>query len=309
MTQRTYCYKRRLVLTSTLGLAALSQAPFAKTAPVIRIGVLKATVVLRLMQDRGTLENAGVRVQWLAFDAGPSLMQGMADNLIDFGIVGEGPSIVSQADGLDFVYVGYETSNPELIGLLVQKFSRINRIEDLKGKKIAVLKSSNAHWLILSLLKKAGLKYSDVELAYMLPDQAFTEFKRGSVDAWAIWEPNLSYAKSILGARQVDVSNVKNYYLLVARRAFFLKEKALIHQLIDLLNIDGQWMKQYPQEAAAKMMRYISLPKEVIEKQIALTVPIYKGMDAKAINNQQEIADAFWEAKLIAKKIQIKDAL
>ena len=311
MTPLTGFDKRRFLLRASAGLAALAGTGVLPRAladdAVIRIGVLKASITLRLMQDRGTLEKAGIKVQWTPYDSGPPLMTAMENNLIDFGSVGEGPPVISQSNGADFVYVGYEVSNPDLVGLLVQKFSRINRVADLKGKKIAVLMGSNAHWLILALLKQAGLRYSDIELVYLSPDDAFVEFKRGAVDAWAIWDPKLGSARAILGARLLAPSNVKNYYPLVARRKFFLKQGPLVHQIIDLLNLEGQWMKHNVNDAAARMMHYAGLSEQMLKKQIALSVPVYKHMDATAISNQQEIADAFWESKAIPRRVQAKD--
>ena len=44
------------------------------------------------------------------------------------------------------------------------------------------------HYLLVRVLDKAGLKYTDV-LVFLPPADRRAAFEKGPVDAWVIWEP------------------------------------------------------------------------------------------------------------------------
>ncbi len=69
------------------------------------------------------------------------------------------------------------------------KDSKLNTVADLKGKKVALNKGSNVHYLLVKALEKAGVKYSEIEPVFLAPADARAAFERGAVDAWVIWDP------------------------------------------------------------------------------------------------------------------------
>ncbi len=76
----------------------------------------------------------------------------------------------------------------------------IKSIEALRDAKVATTRNTPTHYFLLSLLKKSNLKAEEIEkvkssivFATKTP-QAGEMFKRGEVDAVAIWEPHLSQA-------------------------------------------------------------------------------------------------------------------
>jgi hypothetical protein len=64
--------------------------------------------------------------------------------------VGEVPPIFALAAGANFVYIAYELPTPGAEGILVNKDSPIQKIADLKGKRVAFNKGSDIHWLLIN---------------------------------------------------------------------------------------------------------------------------------------------------------------
>src|SRR6202161_4916483 len=154
-------------------LVQVALAPFALTQNadnVLRIGYQKYGTLV-LLKARGSLEKRltplHVQVTWTEFPAGPQLLEGLNVGSIDFGIAGEAPPIFAQAAGADLVYVGNEPPASAGEAILVPRDSPIKTVAELRGKKVALNKGSNVHFLLVKLLEKAGVRYADIDTIFL----------------------------------------------------------------------------------------------------------------------------------------------
>jgi len=112
-----------------------------------------------LLKGRGGLESKlaqlGYRVEWKEFPSGPPLLEALNAGAIEFEHAGETPPIFAQAAAVPFVYAAYEPAAPRGEMILVPKGSPIKSVADLKGKKIALNKGSNVHYLLVRALENA----------------------------------------------------------------------------------------------------------------------------------------------------------
>lgn len=287
----------------------------AQSKPVLRIGYQKAASTLVLLKAHGALEKRlqaqGVEVKWTEFTAGPQLLEALNVGAVDFGYVGEAPPVFAQAAGANFVYSAYEIPTPNAEGLLVQKNAPIKTIAELKGKKIAFNKGSDVHWLVVALLKKAGLNYHDIEPVYLAPADARAAFEKGAVDAWAVWDPFQAAAEKQIGARRLasGVGVVSHHQFFLSARPYAEKNGDIIKILLDEVSQEGNWIRTNLKEAAAQLAPIQGLEPDVIELSLRRYEHIFKPIDAKVLNEQQRIADAFFELKLIPRKLHVYDAV
>lgn len=79
--------------------------------------------------------------------------------------------------------------------MVVPQESDIRQLSDLRGKRIALNKGSNVHWLLLQILEDAGLGLNDVRVVYTPPKYPLTASDYLAVDAWMMWDPLLSDAE------------------------------------------------------------------------------------------------------------------
>jgi sulfonate transport system substrate-binding protein len=281
----------------------------------LRIGYQKAANTLVLLKAHGTLEQRlrplGVQVTWLEFTAGPQLLEGLNVGSIDFGYVGEVPPIFALAAGANLVYTAYELPTPEAEGILISKQSPIATIADLKGKKVAFNKGSDVHWLVVSALQKAGLKYTDIQPVYLTPADARAAFQRGVVDAWAIWDPFFVAAQKQIDARVLtDAKGITNrYQYFLSAREYAEKKPEILAIAMEELGTVGQWVRQNYKEAATELAPIQGLEPEVIEASLRHYQHLYRPIDDTVLTDQQKIADAFFELGLIPKKISVRDAV
>jgi len=297
-------------------LVLMASAPLALTQSadrVIRIGYQKYGTLV-LLKARGSLEKRlapmHVAVKWTEFPAGPQLLEGLNVGSIDFGTVGEAPPIFAQAAGADLVYVGNEPPASAGEAILVRKDSPIQTVDGLKGKKVALNKGSNVHFLLVKLLERAGVNYNDIDTIFLTPADGRAAFERGSVDAWVIWEPFLAAAQRQTGARILADGNgvVSNHQFFLASRPYASKSAEVVAIVLEELTAVDEWAKTNLKEAAAALQPQIGLDQATLELALSRGGYGLTPVSDAVLAEQQRIADAFYDLKLIPKHINIRDA-
>ncbi|WP_394781663.1 sulfonate ABC transporter substrate-binding protein [Undibacterium sp.] len=318
--QKRQAKRHTLGLLSAATLGALGGLPLLasaqnKPAPgVLRIGYQKYGTLV-LLKTTGALDKRlsqhGIQLKWIEFPAGPQLLEGLNVGSVDFGTTGEAPPIFAQAAGADLVYVGNEPPAPEGEAIIVPKNSPLKTVADLKGKKIALNKGSNVHYLLVKVLEKAGIAYKDIEPVYLPPADARAAFERGNVDAWVIWDPFFAAAEKQLGARiLVDGKGlVSNHQFYLATRTYAQKNQEALRITFEELAKVDEWGAKSLADVTAQLSAQIGLEPSIVELAAKRFSYGVKPLTEQVIREQQNIADAFAELKLIPKKINIRDAV
>ncbi|MFJ3075147.1 MULTISPECIES: sulfonate ABC transporter substrate-binding protein [Pseudomonas] len=309
---RTVFLRRGLValFAAAVSFGAITQAQ----AESLRIGYQKYGTLV-LLKAKGTLEKRlaeqGVQVQWTEFPGGPQLLEGLNVGSIDFGVTGETPPVFAQAAGADLLYVAYEPPAPHSEAILVPKGSPIQSVKELKGKKVALNKGSNVHYLLVRALQDAGLQYSDIQPVYLPPADARAAFERGSVDAWVIWDPYQAAAEQQLQARTLRDGKglVDNHQFYLATRNYATQHPAVINTLIEEVRAVGQWSQANPQQVTDQVAPLLGLPAEITLTSVKRQGYGASPLTPEVVASQQKIADTFTALKLIPKALSIKDVI
>jgi sulfonate transport system substrate-binding protein len=294
-----------------LGLVA---APATAQDKTVRIGIQKYGKLI-LLKSRGTLEKKleplGFKVTWTEFPAGPQLLEAVNVGAIDFGNTGEAPPIFAQAAGAPLLYVAHEPPAPRGEAILVPKDSPIKTVADLKGKKVALNKGSNVHYLLVKALEKAGVKYAEIEPTFLAPADARAAFEKGAVDAWVIWDPFQAAAEAATGARTLANGDglVSNHQFYLAAKSFAANNPKIVAALLDELKEVDSWVQKDIKAAAALLSLSVGIPAPILE--VALERQSYgiKPVDAGVVAAQQDIADTFVALGLLPKAITISEVV
>jgi sulfonate transport system substrate-binding protein len=305
----------RLVATAVLSMSIALAGVGASYGQdkVVRIGFQKYGKLV-LLKSKGTLEDklkaAGYKVVWTEFPSGPPLLEALNVGAIDFGNTGEAPPIFAQAAGAPIQYVAYEPPAPKGEAILVPKDSKLTSVADLRGKKIALNKGSNVHYLLVKALEKAGVRYSEVEPVFLAPADARAAFERGAVDAWVIWDPFQAAAEAATGARTLadGAGVVSNYQFYFSSKKFVERDSGIVDLVLAELREVDDWAKGDIHAVANQLAPAIGLPVDVVE--VALKRQSYgiKPITDSVIADQQQVADTFFALGLLPKQIKISDA-
>jgi sulfonate transport system substrate-binding protein len=278
----------------------------------VRIGYQKYGKLV-LLKGRGTLEQKlkplGYSVAWSEFPSGPPLLEALNVGSVDFGIAGETPPIFAQAAGAPLVYLAYDPPAPQGEAILVPKDSTLKSVADLRGKKVALNKGSNVHYLLVRALEKAGLKYTDIQPVFLAPSDALAAFSRGSVDAWVIWDPYEAAAEASTGARILaDGSGlVSNYQFYFTSKSFLTHDAEAVDVVLAALNEADDWTKNNIDAVAEQLSPSVGLPAAVLAVSLKRESYGILPISDDVIASQQRIADTFFGLGLLPKAITVSN--
>jgi sulfonate transport system substrate-binding protein len=277
---------------------------YQKYGPLI---ILKSTGELEKR-----LQEHGVTVNWAEFQFGPPMLEALNAGSLDFAITGETPPVAAQASkGSSIVYIANEPASPQGEGIVVKADSELKTVADLKGKKVAVAKGSNAHFFLIQALAKAGLTLDDISVAYLAPADARAALERGDVAAWSIWDYFYAAAEIQLGARALTTGEgiVNNYAFYTSRRDFAEQYPALLDAMLDEVRKTDQWIKDNPAEASQKLAAHVGIDAKILEKALRRSNYGPEPLKPEVTAAQQTIADTLLAVKLLPNQIKVQDAV
>ncbi|WP_061285048.1 sigma-54-dependent Fis family transcriptional regulator [Kluyvera cryocrescens] len=270
------------------------------------LGVLKARQLLE--QSFGEL---GVNVLWSEYPAGPQLLQALANDEIDFGTTGEAPPIFAQARDNALLYVAWEPPAPRSVAMVVPNASDIRTPQQLRGKRIALNKGSNVHWLLVQILEEAGLGLNDVKVVYTPPKYPLTASDYLAADAWMMWDPVLSAAEksSTLRVLATGEGRVNNHQFYITRRQYAQQNEEIIAGIVAALVKTGKFIDRHRHEAAQLLASELGLDVGSLTCALARRSHQTREMDMQAIRAQQSIADRFYALGLLHRPVAVREAI
>jgi sulfonate transport system substrate-binding protein len=294
-------------------LAIVLSGQLASAAAVeVRVGYQKSSTLITLLKSTGSLDEKltaeGARISWHEFTSGAPLLEALNVGGIDLSAdVADTVPIFALAAGSRFAYYAQETPSPAAQAILVRADSPIRSVAQLSGKRVAVAKAAGAHYLLLAALERAGLKLGDVQPSYLTPADGRAAFERGSVDAWAVWDPYFAGAQEQIRARVlVDGSNLANYRRYYLASAEFARAHPQILRIVfEALQESGKWVKAHPQEAAAVLAPLWGLDAQTAGVANSRRSYDVRPVTAEALREQQKIANAFLGAALLPKAVNV----
>ena len=294
---------------AALPLAAVAQTP---PLPELRIGYQK-NGLLYIDKQRGLIEARfraqNVAVRWVEFTFGPPMLEALNVGSINYGAVGDTPPVFAQAANAKLVYVAAQEAAGSGSAVLVPPGSPLQRLEDLRGKRVGFARASSAHNLTVAALEKAGLRWNEITPVPLPPADARAAFERGSLDAWTIWDPFFAVAEARPGVRVLAPATA-----ISAQNSFFLagRDFAQAHpQAVAAVNEElartARWAGENRPEVARLLSEASGIGLDVWERAVARAEFAVGPMNAGVVEEQQRIADRFHRLGLIPRPVPVRD--
>jgi NitT/TauT family transport system substrate-binding protein len=287
-----------------LGLAAvlltcLSAYPKAPDAPAtVRVGFFPNITHAQALigKSDGWFQNAlgsSVKVEWTAFNAGPSAIEAIFAGAIDMAYTGPNPSISGyvKSDGQALRVVAGATSGGA--SLIVRGDSGINKPEDFHGKRIASPQQGNTQDVALRYwLSQHGMKTTDkggdVQVIPIANADQLTLFLRKQIDAaWAPepWATRLIHeagGRLFLDERSLWPDGQFVITELNVNEKFLSQHPDIVEKWVRAHVDVTEWINQHPAEAHRKI-------NDQIQKETGKALPL--DMVEEAFNRMQVTYD------------------
>lgn len=286
--------------------------PSARARVVVRFGY-QPFGLLKLLRANGRLEaellERGYQLEWKHYPSGIRLVDAFKTGQLSIGIVGEGPPIFAQASAVPIVYVAAEAPAPEGEAIVVHHDSAIRSVAGLRGKRVVLIRGSNAHYLLIRALEEAGLAYADVQAKFVFSDAARARFEHREVDAWVVGDPTLAEIQQRLPIRVLrdgrGLTTNPAYY--VASSDFATAHPDVLDAFRrELLSVQ-RWALANVEEAAGSLAHQVGMGRDAIG--VALKRSLGESLRRpEIIASQQRVADAFFRLKLIPRAVSVAEA-
>lgn len=284
----------------------------ASAATQVRFGYQRSSTLLTLLKANQTLDAPfaakGFSISWHLFD---NVIDPMNSSVIDIDPdVADAVPIFTQSAGAPLTFYARELGSPSAEAVVVRDSAAIRSVQDLQGKTVAVSRGSGSHFILAAALQRVGLSFNDIVPAYLTPSDASAAFESGRVDAWSIWDPFLALVQSKVATRTIcDATGLSSYHrYYTATNAFCAAHPDLMEILYRALADTGAWVKQHPHDAAKKLAPiWGNMPTAVIETANSRRTYQVEPVDKSQLGDQQKIADTFYDAHLIPKRIDATD--
>lgn len=260
------------------------------------------------------LDDTPYKIEYSVFQGGNLQLEAIAADHLDVALTSEIPPIFASlaSGGGNFKIIALQNANTLNQELVVPKGSAVKTVSDLKGKKIAYVKATTAHYFLVKILNGAGLSWTDVEPVELTTADGLSALLSGKVDALA------SYGNAIISARANGATTLAsakdilsgNFPIEATPAAIADPGKhAAIADFLGRINAFNEWQRSHQEEWA-------KLTAEATHQEVAQALQTIKEGEAQrptrinpvtpeAIASNQDVADTLQAVDLLKSKIDV----
>lgn len=294
------------------------------TADAAAAGIDLSGVTLRIgetgyKQQELLLQNAGLAdtpytTDFSLFQGGNLQLEALGAGALDLASASEIPPIFAAQSGgpgsLNIIAAREGSTLTQEV--VVPDGSTITDVTGLKGKKVAYVQNTTAHYFLLKALKEAGLTWSDIEAVPLSTSDGLAALLSNQVDALA------SYGNAIIAAHAkgattlVDARDILSgnfVYISVPAVIDDPAKKAAIADFFSRLQQGFNWARANPDAWAAVIAEQTKQPVEQALKTFvdgeAQRPSKFVPTSPEAIASQQDVLDTFVEAGILQSTFDI----
>jgi sulfonate transport system substrate-binding protein len=318
------CGTSQTTTSESTSAATVSAAAGGGSAAAATDGVDLSGVTLRIgetgwKQQELLLENAGLadtpyQTEFSLFQGGNLQLEALGAGAIDLASASEIPPIFAAQSGgpgsLNIVAV--REGNTLTQEVVVPEGSAIIDVAGLKGKKVAYVQNTTAHYFLYKALEDAGLSWSDIEAVPLSTSDGLAALLANQVDALA------SYGNAIISAHGngattlVDAKDILSgnfVYVSVPAVTDDAAKQAAIADLFSRQQRAFNWARANPDAWAAVVADQTKQPVEQAKKTFvdgeAQRPSRFVPTSPEAIASMQDVQDTFVKAGIIKTSFDI----
>lgn len=309
-------FSRRSIFASVLLAGLLPSVPLFAADPVKTISIDWATYnpVSMVLKQQGLLEKEfakdGITVRWVQTLGSNKALEFLNAGSIDFGSTAGSAALVARINGNPIKSI-YVYSQPEWTALVTRKDTTINKVADLKGKRVAVTRGTDPHIFLVRALLDAGLTEKDITPVLLQHPDGKTALIRGDVDAWAGLDPMMAAAEVEDGARLFYRNAAANTWgILNVREEFAKNHPEIVRRVLAVYEQARKFTLANYDEEKKVFIAVTKLPDAVVDKQLKERTKLtFNKIGAEQRDSILQAGIALQKAGVIPASVDVKKAL
>jgi NitT/TauT family transport system substrate-binding protein len=241
-----------LVISMLAFTAASCQPGSADELETLTLGLppLEQNALIYVAVKRGFFAENGLNVVIKDYDSGVTAIHGLLEKEVDLAVAAEFPVVraLMQQSPLHIIASSDKFENDYLIG---RNDLGVEKVQDLKGRRIGVTLGSINEFYLARFLQLNGIAFHEVTPVDLKPPQFVGAIASGEVDALIAWQP---YVQQII-EKQPDIvvwraqNNQSVYGLLVGRDEWLALHSTTAEQFLRALEQAEGYVLSSPEQA------------------------------------------------------------
>ena len=228
-----------------------------------------------ILKEKGWMEQEfakdGIAVRWVLSLGSNKAIEFLNARGIQFGSTAGAAALLAKINGSPIKAV-YIYSKPEWTALVTGKDSPIKKVEDLKGKRVAVTRGTDPYIFLLRALQLHGLTEKDIKAVLLQHQDGRTALEQGDVDAWAGLDPMMAQTELEHGSRLFfRDSDLNTYGFLNVLEDFAQEQPALVRRVIAVYERGRKFALANPGELRRILAAEAKLSDPVAARQLERT--------------------------------------
>jgi sulfonate transport system substrate-binding protein len=228
-----------------------------------------------VLKEKGWVEQEfskdGITVRWVQSLGSNKAIEFLNARSIQFGSTAGAAALLAKISGNPIKAV-YIYSKPEWTALVTTKNSPIHKVEDLRGKRVAVTRGTDPYIFLVRALARYGMTEKDIKPVLLQHQDGRTALEKGDVDAWAGLDPMMAQTEVEQGSRLFYRNADANTYGFLNVPEDFVKEHPeIVRRVIAQYERARKYCLANPGELKKTLENEAKLTDAVASKQLERT--------------------------------------
>ncbi len=270
--------RRRIIVLAILAALAIGLAAVQLRHPdggqerralAIAVSFDPSSAPIFVADAKGFFRDEGINASLLMHMTGKAALGTMLKGKAQFATIADTVLMFAGMDGLPIRCVTVIAESTRHHRVIALRSSGIVRGEDLRGKRIGVPARTTGEFFLYTFLLFRGIRFSEVTLVDLQPEQMLAALEQGRVDAVAAWNPTAGRLTQALTARAIEFSD-ENYLMswnLVVPGALTTADPAVIRKVLAAMRKAQRFMEQQPEAAVSITSRYSGTEPDLLRRE------------------------------------------
>lgn len=221
-----------------------------------------SSMLVPLAKSRDLYSAEGLNIELRSFPSGRQALEAVFSGECSLATVADPPVAHYSLSRNDFQIIATISLSNNFAKMIVRSDRGILAPADLRGRRIAVPQFTSAHYFLDIYLIANNLAPKDVTRVFLPAQEAAAAFRRGEVDAFALWDPALLTLAKEFGAKSKTFSAPglqTTPLLLVGGREYVRRNPAVIASVLRALVRAERFAKEQPVNSKELMARSYNL--------------------------------------------------